>query len=150
VAGRVWHYLERARITKRGVRSCAPISCPTGCEPSRGQVRVVTKRTERATPPPRRAARGAPAAAPEGVTDAANSFWDAVVEAAAARVMAALPVQEPQGWLDTAGAAEYLCCSRHRIYTLVSARRIPHEREGGRLLFDRAKLDEWVREGGGK
>jgi excisionase family DNA binding protein len=112
---------------------------------------VSAKRTERATPPPRRAARGAPAAAPEGVTDAASSFWDAVVEAAAARVLAQLPVQQqPTTWLNVEQAAEHLCCSRHRLYRLVSMRRVPHHHEGARLLFERSELDAWIRAGGAK
>jgi excisionase family DNA binding protein len=95
------------------------------------------------TPPPRRAARAA--AAP------AADLFDAVVAAATEAVLAVLP--EPPAatpWLDVQGAAEHLCCSKHRIYTLVSMRRIPHQHEGARLLFDRDELDEWIRAGGAK
>lgn len=44
------------------------------------------------------------------------------------------------------GAARFLSCGVHRIYALTSARRIPFEREGGRLLFDPAELDDGLGE----
>ena len=53
-------------------------------------------------------------------------------------------------WLDVEGAAEHLACPCSRIYALVSARRIPHHKDGSRLLFRAEELDEWVRTGGGK
>jgi excisionase family DNA binding protein len=53
-------------------------------------------------------------------------------------------------WLDVEGAAKHLACPRSRIYALVSARRIPHHKDGSRLLFRREELDEWVRMGGGR
>jgi excisionase family DNA binding protein len=52
-------------------------------------------------------------------------------------------------WLDVAGAAAHLACPPSRVYALVSARRIPHERDGSRLLFRPEALDDWVRRGGG-
>lgn len=52
-------------------------------------------------------------------------------------------------WMDVDQAARHLACPRSRIYSLVSARRIPHHRDGSRLLFRREELDEWVRTGGG-
>jgi excisionase family DNA binding protein len=53
-------------------------------------------------------------------------------------------------WLDVEHAAEHLSCPRSRIYALVSARRIPHHKDGSRLLFRREELDDWVRAGGGR
>jgi excisionase family DNA binding protein len=53
-------------------------------------------------------------------------------------------------WLDVGHAAEHLSCPRSRIYALVSARRIPHYKDGSRLLFRREELDDWVRAGGGR
>jgi excisionase family DNA binding protein len=47
-------------------------------------------------------------------------------------------------------AAANLACPTSRIYALVSARRIPHHRDGSRLLFRRAELDEWVARGGAR
>jgi excisionase family DNA binding protein len=60
------------------------------------------------------------------------------------------PSQPPDSWLDVGQAAEHLSCPRSRIYALVSARRMPHHKEGSRLLFRREELDEWVRAGGGR
>jgi len=47
-------------------------------------------------------------------------------------------------------AAAYLACPKSRIYALLSARRIPHDRDGSRVLFDRAELREWVLRGGAR
>lgn len=57
---------------------------------------------------------------------------------------------EPEGYLDVVEAAEFLACAKNRVYALVSANRIPHHRDGSRLLFDRAELREYVRNGGAK
>lgn len=54
------------------------------------------------------------------------------------------------GWLSAEGAAEHLACPVSRVYALVSAKRIPHHRDGTRLLFRPAELDEWVESGGAK
>jgi len=54
------------------------------------------------------------------------------------------------GFLDVAGAAEFLACPKSRIYSLVSVGRIPHHRDGSRLLFDRGELREYVRRGGAR
>jgi excisionase family DNA binding protein len=58
--------------------------------------------------------------------------------------------RSPDGFLDAAAAAAFLACPRSRVYALVSAKRIPHHRDGSRLLFDRAELRAWVRAGGAK
>jgi excisionase family DNA binding protein len=55
-----------------------------------------------------------------------------------------------QGFLDVAGAAEFLACKPDRIYALTSSNRIPHHKDGSRLLFDRDELREYVRNGGAK
>lgn len=76
---------------------------------------------------------------------------DAALDALAERLRARLVLDSvSQGWLDVAGAAEYLSCPKSRIYSLVSAKRIPHERDGSRLLFDPASLDAYVRAGGAR
>jgi excisionase family DNA binding protein len=54
------------------------------------------------------------------------------------------------GFLDVAGAADFLACPTSRIYALVSARRIPHHRDGSRLLFDKAELRAYVHSGGAR
>ncbi len=54
------------------------------------------------------------------------------------------------GWLTVRETAEYLRCPKSRIYSLVSARRIPFVKDGSRTLFRRSELDAWLRAGGGK
>lgn len=73
-----------------------------------------------------------------------------LVEVVAARAAELVADREPEpdGFLDVAGAAEYLACPKSRIYSLVSARRIPFYKDGSRTLFDRAELRKYV-EGGG-
>jgi excisionase family DNA binding protein len=44
-------------------------------------------------------------------------------------------------------AAEFLRCAKGRIHNLVSQRRIPHYKEGGRLLFERSRLIAWLESG---
>jgi excisionase family DNA binding protein len=51
----------------------------------------------------------------------------------------------PAGWLTVAGAAAHLQTTEDGIRALVKRQRIPHHRAAGRVLFDRAELDEWVR-----
>jgi excisionase family DNA binding protein len=75
---------------------------------------------------------------------------EAVAERAAAIVAEQLADQVDTGFLDVAGAAEFLACGKDRVYALVSAKRIPHHRDGSRLLFERAELRAWVAAGGGK
>jgi hypothetical protein len=54
---------------------------------------------------------------------------------------------QPDEWLDAAGAAGYLKSSKARIYNLSSESRIPVHHEGGRLLFSRRELEEWIKSG---
>ena len=57
---------------------------------------------------------------------------------------------EAESWIGVEQAAEHLACGTSRIYSLVSAGRIPFERDGSRLLFRRSALDAWLANGGGK
>ncbi len=77
---------------------------------------------------------------------------DALVDAVANRVLERLADHqaEPAGYLDVAGAAEFLSCPTSRIYSLVSAGRIPVHRDGSRLIFDPAELRQYVASGGAK
>lgn len=43
-------------------------------------------------------------------------------------------------------AADYIGLSTHTIYTMTSHRKIPHVKLGGKLLFDLALLDEWIKQ----
>ncbi len=75
-----------------------------------------------------------------------------VLEAIAERAAEILAGRQPvaSGYLDVDGAAEFLACPKSRIYALVSADRIPHEKDGSRLLFDRDELRAYVVNGGAK
>ena len=79
-----------------------------------------------------------------------DATLDNLAELLAPRLAARLPAGSPTPWLDVEQAAMHLACPKSRLYALVSARRVPHHRDGSRLLFDRAELDEWVRNGGAK
>lgn len=76
---------------------------------------------------------------------------DELVEAVAQRAAELVADrQAPSPWLDVKGAAEYLACPTSRVYALTSASRIPHHRDGSRLLFRSDELDRWVRDGGAR
>lgn len=79
---------------------------------------------------------------------------DELLERLAHRVAALLAEREAPaeagGYLDVAGAAEFLACGKSRIYALVSAGRIPHYKDGSRTLFDRAELRAFVAAGGAR
>lgn len=72
-----------------------------------------------------------------------------LVEALAEAVAERLDRPGPEPWIDVEAAAEHLSCNADRIYALTSARRIPFEKDGSRLLFRRSELDAWVQAGGG-
>jgi excisionase family DNA binding protein len=78
-----------------------------------------------------------------------DQLLDAIVERVLER-LADRPEPEPAGYLDVAGAAEFLACPKSRVYALVSARRIPHAKDGSRLLFARAELRRYVENGGAR
>jgi excisionase family DNA binding protein len=50
----------------------------------------------------------------------------------------------PQRFLTPAEAAQYLRCSRQRIYDLCSAGTLSRFRDGTRVLISRAEIDEHV------
>jgi len=68
---------------------------------------------------------------------------DALVQ----RVSERLEGSRDDGFLDVPGAAQYLSTTAKAIYALVERHKLPHHRAGGRLLFDRAELRVWVRQG---
>ena len=56
----------------------------------------------------------------------------------------------PERWVGVPEAAAHLSCKPQRIYDLVhrlDETRIPHRKEGGRLLFRLSELDRWVERG---
>ncbi len=72
------------------------------------------------------------------------------IDAIAARAAELIAEREPAGepWIGVEQAAEHLGCTASRVYSLTSARRIPHEKDGSRVVFKRSELDAWVRAGG--
>lgn len=57
----------------------------------------------------------------------------------------------PDAWLRGASEiAAHLACPRSRVYALVSAGRLPVERDGSALVARRSALDEWLRAGGAR
>lgn len=93
------------------------------------------------------------AAAGSAGTSVSLSLPDALLDVLAERVAAlvigqlgaAAPASAP--WLDVTAAADYLCCKPRRLHDLVSQGRVPFYREGGRLMFRRSELDEWLTSG---
>lgn len=82
--------------------------------------------------------------------DVTDEILEAIATRAAELVAANSSGQQEEGFVDVAGAAAYLSCPKSRVYSLVSARRLPHHRDGSRLLFDRAELRDYVHNGGAK
>lgn len=74
-------------------------------------------------------------------------LFEAIADKAAEIVRREL---RPDPYLKVEEAAAYLACPPSRIYALVSAGRIPHHRDGSRLLFRHPELDAWIRNGGAK
>jgi excisionase family DNA binding protein len=68
----------------------------------------------------------------------------------AAEMLADRRAPELEAWIGVEEAAEHLACPKSRVYGLSSAGRIPHRKDGSRLLFRRSELDEWLDRGGAK
>lgn len=79
---------------------------------------------------------------------------DEVLEMIAARAAAIIAERTAppadDGFLDAEGAAAFLACNIGRIYALTHAGRLPHRKDGRRLLFDRAELRAYVEAGGAR
>jgi hypothetical protein len=54
---------------------------------------------------------------------------------------------QPDGWLDTARAAEYLGISKTALHKHTAAQTVPFEQDipGGKCWFLRSELDDWRR-----
>jgi excisionase family DNA binding protein len=82
------------------------------------------------------------------VTELAFTIPDELVEAIAERVAAMLeeraPVLDGSPWLTVDEAADYLRCSRQRIYDLRSAGRLNRHKDGSRVLVSRTELERLV------
>jgi len=79
-----------------------------------------------------------------------DADFDTLAERLAPRLAVRTTANHQSAWLTVESVAEHLSCPKSRVYALTSARRIPHHRDGSRLLFDRAEVDAWVRGGGAK
>lgn len=66
-----------------------------------------------------------------------------IAEHAAALVSPAAPAV-PSPWLNVTDAAEYLRCSKDRIYDLIALDRLHPRRDGRRVLFHRDDLDTYL------
>lgn len=123
----------------------------------------VRRHTSAAAGASARAAAGAGARHAHGATSLQDAPGEGLalavppgfVEAVAVRVAALLGAEQHEQhheqkspWLDVPETAAYLRCSKHRIYRLVHAQRIPFQKEGARLLFHQHELDKWVRDEG--
>jgi excisionase family DNA binding protein len=53
--------------------------------------------------------------------------------------------RQDEPYVTAEKAAEYLSCSVHAIYRGVKAGRLPHHRDGKRLIFRLSELDEAVK-----
>jgi excisionase family DNA binding protein len=82
--------------------------------------------------------------------DIAEELVERIAERAAELVAERQDARVEEKFVDVTGAAEFLACPRSRIYALVSAGRLPHHRDGSRLLFDRDELREYVHNGGAR
>ena len=57
-------------------------------------------------------------------------------------------LREP--YITARKAADYLACPLSRIRALTAANRIPHHRDGRRVLYRREELDEYIAGGGAR
>lgn len=40
--------------------------------------------------------------------------------------------------------SEWIRLSNSKIYTLIAEKKIPHAKVGGKILFDKEKIKEWI------
>lgn len=74
---------------------------------------------------------------------------EAVAVRAAELVAEQLQASRPEAYIGVDAAADYIAAPKSRVYALVSAGRIPHRKDGSRLLFRPSELDAWLDQGGG-
>jgi hypothetical protein len=83
---------------------------------------------------------------PTVITVALN--YDELADALSARLAAATTAATPAGFLDVDGAATFLASTPSAIRSLVKRDALPYYKAPhGRLLFDPAELEAWVRSG---
>jgi excisionase family DNA binding protein len=74
-----------------------------------------------------------------------ESFDESALQALAIRLKPYLPREEPDGWLDAAGAAAYLSLPKSTLHKLTAERAIPFAQDGPgcKVYFKRSDLDAW-------
>lgn len=78
--------------------------------------------------------------------DLPPELLDEIAAEVTRRVLAEIGSPPAARWLTGAkAAADYLGCSERRIYNRLHE--IPHAKDGGRLMFNTADLDDHVRNG---
>lgn len=55
-----------------------------------------------------------------------------------------MKLDEMSDVLNVAEVARVLRVSRDKVYAMVAADELPHKRLGGRIIFVKAKLQEWL------
>ena len=53
-------------------------------------------------------------------------------------------IDEPDQWMNTEKAADYISAPRSRVYELVESGRIPSVKDGRRLLVKKSDLDAYL------
>jgi excisionase family DNA binding protein len=72
---------------------------------------------------------------------------DAVAQRAAEVVLERLEMRPASPYMSVGEAADYLRCSKQRIYDLLSSGRLTRLKDGSRVLLRRSELDEHVSAG---
>ncbi len=82
------------------------------------------------------------------LADMTDDDLDRLAEKLAPRIALALAArhasEKEARWLNSDQAAEYLACSRGRLYDLVQLGKLEPRRDGRRLLFRREELDAYL------
>lgn len=79
--------------------------------------------------------------------DFSEDFVGALADALAPLIAERLQPRQTE-WLTARQAAEHLNAPLSRVRKLTSTGALPVHREGGRVLFLRSELDEFIRNGG--
>lgn len=72
------------------------------------------------------------------------AFIETLVETVAAVVLAR--IEDRPRYMDTGQVADYLAVPKKRVDNLCSQSRIPFRKDGGRRIFIKREIDEWVRQ----
>jgi excisionase family DNA binding protein len=78
------------------------------------------------------------------VVELPPSVVDEIVARVAAEVLGALQAASSSPYLSLPEAADYMRCSRQRLYDLLSARRLTKYKDGARVLLSRAEIDAYL------